>query len=148
MCMETQTPATQEEGNGQFQCITEQECVSLMTTLLLHLHVVHWLPLCWRLQRHHHGNHNHTSHTHSQKSGGIVHSHAGTRRSVWRWFCNKTSPLTHTEVGKVQSSGWNQSSDHITVKRHWQRLTQYTAWETVGSLKMKQYWLLLLTLLV
>lgn len=60
-------------------------------------HVVHSLPLCLRSPRHHHGNQkSHISSSFLTDWGGIVHSYAGTQTSVWRWFCNNTSPLSHT----------------------------------------------------
>lgn len=104
--METQPGGgwvTQEEGNGQFQCITEQNCVSIITAPLLHLLVVRSLPLRLRPRRPHHGNHK--SHISSSflTDQGAVRSHAGTCTSVWRWL-----PLTHTHT-QTHAHGGGQS---------------------------------------
>lgn len=65
--------------------------------------------------------------------GGIVRSHAGTQTSVWRWFCNKTSPLIHTqrraksspqaEICEVTIWRW------ITTDWHWLNIKRSRKWE-------------------
>lgn len=125
---EHKPPATQEDGNGRYQCITEQDCVSLVTTFLLP-HAIDSLPLCLRSQRHHRGNHKShiassfstdwgAQHTPTQTLGCLCEGGFVIKRRHWP---------THTEVDKVQSSGWALWSDHMTLKPYTLTLTHYWA---------------------
>lgn len=60
--------------------------------------------------------------------GGIVHAHAGTQTSVWRWFCNKTSPLTHTHTQKWAKSSPRADFSEVTI---WYWSTAHGLWLTV-----------------
>lgn len=89
-------PATQEEGNGLSahhwaglcqprNYIFAPTCSTFTSALPAFSEASPWQPQVTHLE------------LILNRPGGIVRSHAGAQTSVWRWFCNKASPLTRTQ---------------------------------------------------
>lgn len=94
------------------------------------IHLVHSFPLRVALKGITVATTTHTYQAPSQQTWGLVRSHTDAQTSVWGWFSDKMSPVTHTEMSKVQSSLNSEAQPSLTCsaessagrrKFHWKK---------------------------